>query len=103
MRFNGPPNAELQRARDVIDRGSVAAHRDGPAKGSQFVVRLPIPIPAIEPRPKHDAGLMPAPARRRILVVDDNNDCLSAVTWEDSEVGTVRNDWLFKEAGNDAL
>ncbi len=57
--------------------GTVQAHSDGPGQGSEFVVRLPLaprdaPPPAAEtPAGRHGAGAAP---RRRVLVVDDNED-----------------------------
>ncbi len=52
--------------------GRVEAHSDGPGRGSEFVVRLPLSAgpapPAPPPAPR------PAPAARRVLVVDDNAD-----------------------------
>lgn len=56
--------------------GRVSAHSDGPDKGSEFVVRLPVtsdaPSPLLNiPKPQ------PAPTKmspRRILIVDDNRD-----------------------------
>jgi CheY-like chemotaxis protein len=62
--------------------GSVAAHSDGPGRGSEFVVRLPIPIAqrALEARPAPDEKPMDAPARCRVLVVDDNNDAATSLS-----------------------
>jgi len=55
--------------------GTVEAHSEGPCRGSEFVVRLPI-VPALAPQPGRRAVEKPAlaAARRRILVVDDNRD-----------------------------
>jgi len=59
--------------------GRVEVHSDGPGKGSEFVVRLP--LAAVEPRPESrptkDGGEEARPsasANRRILVVDDIRD-----------------------------
>jgi PAS domain S-box-containing protein len=60
--------------------GGVEAHSDGPGKGSEFVVRLPLlrnPIPA-QPRPKPD-GDGDGPSCRRVLVVDDNRDAAESL------------------------
>jgi PAS domain S-box-containing protein len=58
--------------------GTVTAHSEGPGKGSEFVVRLPILIE----QPKHDtpkpAAVTTAPLRR-ILIVDDNTDTASSL------------------------
>jgi PAS domain S-box-containing protein len=55
--------------------GSVQAHSEGPGKGSEFVVRLPL---ATSPRSVGRAEPEPRPATvlasRRVLVVDDNRD-----------------------------
>ena len=53
--------------------GSVEAHSDGPGRGSEFVVRLPLAASPALAWP--DAARPPAElAPRRILVVDDNQD-----------------------------
>jgi signal transduction histidine kinase len=52
--------------------GTVAAHSDGPGRGSEFVVRLPAVngVPAVEPA----AERVSAAPSRRVLIVDDNAD-----------------------------
>jgi PAS domain S-box-containing protein len=60
--------------------GSVRAHSDGPGKGSEFVVRLPLvasPFPPgrAEPKPRPSTVL----ASRRVLVVDDNRDAAESL------------------------
>jgi CheY-like chemotaxis protein len=55
--------------------GSVSARSEGPGRGSEFVVRLPLPAgsPALTPRSDIlDRDRLPA--GHRILVVDDNRD-----------------------------
>ncbi|MBI2877708.1 MAG: response regulator [Candidatus Tectomicrobia bacterium] len=55
--------------------GSVEAHSTGPDQGSEFVVRLPLrPMPAPGPSPAAPSATAGVPARRRILLVDDNED-----------------------------
>jgi PAS domain S-box-containing protein len=59
--------------------GTVEARSDGPGKGSEFIVRLPLlPAPASEIlRPVQRAvGALPA---RRVLVVDDNRDAADSL------------------------
>ena len=54
--------------------GRVEAHSDGPGRGSEFVVRLPLAAagaPAEAPAAPRVAGVL---APRRVLVVDDNRD-----------------------------
>ena len=57
--------------------GSVQAHSDGPGKGSEFEVRLPLVASATEavaaaPPRRELAPARPAGGARRVLVVDDN-------------------------------
>ena len=69
--------------------GSVAAHSEGPGRGSEFVVRLPVmsaPPPCNGVLPES----MPAAKPRRILVVDDNTDAASSLAM------------LLKISGNEA-
>jgi PAS domain S-box-containing protein len=54
--------------------GTVEAHSDGPGKGSEFVVRLPLLAAGAEaPADADGPRLRPTP-RHRVLVVDDNRD-----------------------------
>jgi PAS domain S-box-containing protein len=50
--------------------GTVAAFSDGPQRGSEFVVRLPIGEPGATPAPERPRSM--SETGRRILVVDDN-------------------------------
>jgi signal transduction histidine kinase/CheY-like chemotaxis protein len=65
--------------------GSVEAQSDGPGKGSEFIVRLPAPrsapaAPAARKAPAaSDETRFAAPARRRVLVVDDNEDSATSL------------------------
>jgi len=56
--------------------GSIEAHSDGPGKGSEFVVRLPVvitqPSPGLHPA-NDDREKAPPAAKCRILIVDDNS------------------------------
>jgi CheY-like chemotaxis protein/two-component sensor histidine kinase len=57
----------------ALHGGTVEATSDGPDRGSTFVVALP----AVAPEIAHDARrirAVPPPARRKILVVEDNAD-----------------------------
>jgi PAS domain S-box-containing protein len=61
--------------------GTVEAYSDGPGKGSQFTVRLPVldtlARPSVEPDP--DASASAASSPSRILVVDDNRDSVESL------------------------
>ncbi|HEX5500143.1 MAG TPA: ATP-binding protein, partial [Thermomicrobiales bacterium] len=66
--------------------GSVEAHSDGPARGSEFVVRLPLAEPqacAAETGPPAESRTDDAPppkTPRRVLVVDDNKDSAATLS-----------------------
>jgi PAS domain S-box-containing protein len=55
--------------------GGIEAYSEGPGKGSEFIVRLPVVL-AAAPEPQPDAGEPPGRPQGggRILVVDDNAD-----------------------------
>ena len=63
----------VRRLVDMHD-GSIEAHSNGPDKGSEFVVRLPIMQPPDEPPPMSAGPRSTALTGSRILVVDDNKD-----------------------------
>jgi PAS domain S-box-containing protein len=60
--------------------GSVAARSDGLGKGSEFTVRLPVAETATQQLPKVKGEKTVAPAKRRILVVDDNKDSADSLS-----------------------
>ncbi|HVR97578.1 MAG TPA: response regulator, partial [Thermoanaerobaculia bacterium] len=63
--------------------GSVEAHSDGPGKGSELVVRLPVLVVPDSPGVQEggDNGeTARTEVRRRILVVDDNRDSADSLT-----------------------
>ena len=66
----------LVRRLTEMHNGKVEAHSDGVGKGSEFIVRLPLPEPKAEQTSEVEIGTTPpgAEVRRRILVVDDNVD-----------------------------
>jgi len=58
-----------------MHEGSIEAHSNGPDAGSEFVVRLPIPVQRPQELPPSVHGpSAAAPSGCRILVVDDNKD-----------------------------
>ncbi len=60
--------------------GSVEARSEGPGKGSEFLVRLPLAAEVESPRPASgEAEERRAPVARRILVVDDNRDAADSL------------------------
>jgi CheY-like chemotaxis protein len=57
--------------------GTVTARSDGPGRGSEFRVRLPLTVEPVREAPAPVAPATPSPPRltnRRVLVVDDNRD-----------------------------
>ncbi len=62
--------------------GTIEVHSDGPTKGSEFLVRLPlIPIANVLPDPKgmSDVGNAKRERSRRILIVDDSRDSVNTL------------------------
>ena len=61
--------------------GEIIARSDGPGRGSEFTVRLPIlPESDIESQAALPPAETPASPARRILVVDDNRDSADSLT-----------------------
>ncbi len=60
--------------------GTVEAKSEGPGKGSEFVVRLPVVIAAAEPQKSDGAAEHSVSCSRRILVVDDNRDSADSLS-----------------------
>ncbi len=62
--------------------GTVEARSEGYGKGSEFVVRLPVAaaVPAEETVRREDAGAGGESVKRRILVVDDNEDSANSLS-----------------------
>ncbi|NML46768.1 response regulator [Ramlibacter sp. G-1-2-2] len=76
----------LSRGLAALHGGSLEARSEGPGRGSEFTVSLPLPLPARASEPAAPAGEMaPAAASdaahpRRILIADDNADALTTMT-----------------------
>ncbi len=60
--------------------GTVEAKSDGPGKGSEFIVRLPVVIATEETRELARVAERPVMMPRRILVVDDNVDAANSLS-----------------------
>jgi CheY-like chemotaxis protein len=62
--------------------GSVDARSDGPGRGSEFIVRMPILIEHVplEFQPREVDEPIAARVRRRILVADDNRDAANTLS-----------------------
>jgi signal transduction histidine kinase/ActR/RegA family two-component response regulator len=81
--------------------GTVEAHSEGPGRGSEFVVRLPLLAAAAGGAPARAAGpaLRPTP-RHRVLVVDDNRDSADSLA---TLLRLVGNDVRTAYDGQEAL
>ncbi|HEX7054665.1 MAG TPA: ATP-binding protein [Burkholderiales bacterium] len=66
----------LTLARSIVERhrGSIEARSAGRGRGAEFIVRLPLAAAPGEQGKAREARPQPPPARRRVLVVDDNVD-----------------------------
>ena len=69
----------LVRSLVELHGGTVEAHSDGPGKGSEFVVRLPLPQRRRRSRRASRARRRRASPAQRILVVDDNRDAADSL------------------------
>jgi signal transduction histidine kinase/CheY-like chemotaxis protein len=68
-------------------QGTLTASSGGPGMGSTFRVELPISSPASQTEPEARPSPAAAPARRRILLVEDHPDTLDAARSLLSELG----------------
>lgn len=59
--------------------GSIEARSAGLGKGSEFIVRFPIPAEAIVDTGQPPAVSLPALTGRRVLIVDDNTDAATSL------------------------
>lgn len=58
--------------------GTISAHSDGPGRGAEFVMRLPVLRDEV-PDGRHDAMEGRAPVARRVLVIEDNADAAESL------------------------
>src|SRR6202035_3398617 len=62
--------------------GTISAHSEGPGRGSEFVIRLPLLLETTQSANGQQSGTRAdavPPVRRRILVADDNADALETL------------------------
>lgn len=59
--------------------GSIEARSEGPDRGSEFIVRLPLVIPPASDPPSHGQAAAKRLGHGRILVVDDNKDSANSL------------------------
>jgi PAS domain S-box-containing protein len=83
-RSTGGLGIGLHLVRRLIEmhEGTVTAHSAGENQGSEFVVRLPIPMPGLDAPETPVRAVTPrdhAAPRRRILLVDDNHDSVESL------------------------
>src|SRR5262245_8865145 len=96
-RAQGGLGIGLSLAKGLVElhRGSIEAHSDGPGRGSEFVVRLPVAAGVPAPETAFPAGEEPLPplTKCRILIVDDNRDSADSLSMlfqvMGNEVGTA--------------
>jgi signal transduction histidine kinase len=80
-RAQGGLGVGLALVRSLVEMhgGTVSAHSDGPGKGSEFVVRVPLSTSPVEPADAPAVGSVPRDGCRRVLVVDDNEDSAASM------------------------
>ncbi|MES1245112.1 MAG: ATP-binding protein [Acidobacteriota bacterium] len=81
-RSHGGLGIGLTLVRSLVERhgGRVEAHSEGPGRGSEFVVRLPVLAGAFSAEPVPQADGTPAlPGSARVLLVEDNVDAADAL------------------------
>jgi PAS domain S-box-containing protein len=78
-RGNGGLGIGLSVCKRLIEMhgGKVTAHSEGEGRGATF--RLSIPLASGRPQPAIDSNPLPYTAKRRILVVDDNEDAADTI------------------------
>lgn len=69
----------LVRGLVTLHGGTVNAHSEGPGRGCEFAVRLPLPDQAAPSSPGTSDSERPAVSSCRVLVVDDNRDAVDSL------------------------
>jgi two-component system CheB/CheR fusion protein len=71
----------LVKALVTLHDGEVSAHSDGPGRGSEFTVRLPLASPSVAAARQRALReeRSSAPTPRRVLIVEDNSDAASSL------------------------
>ncbi len=79
----------LVRSLVELHGGSVSAKSEGPGKGSEFIVELPVSVaaPAEAPEPTRATAPSPPAKASRVLVVDDNVDAAEILSDALRELG----------------
>jgi signal transduction histidine kinase len=77
----------LARRLTEMHGGDVAAYSDGPGRGSEFVVRLPLSKAA--PEIDHPPMMNAPRVRSRALIIDDNRDAATTMSMFVEELGGV--------------
>ena len=103
-RAKGGLGIGLALVRDLVNLhdGEVSASSDGPGKGSQFVVRLPMSVRSVASATTEERPSVPAYAlmHKRVLIVDDNESACEAVRIAVEMLGA---DALITHDGQSAL
>jgi signal transduction histidine kinase len=63
----------------ALHGGSIEAHSDGPGRGSEFAIRLPVAPHRASEQPADHVRVPAVAAGRRIMIVDDNKDAGDAL------------------------
>ncbi len=79
-RRDGGMGVGLAIVRQLVEAhdGRAEAYSDGPDRGTEIVIRLPL-AKETNVTANVDRSVIPSPARQRILVIDDNNDAREAL------------------------
>ncbi len=75
-RSDGGLGIGLALARGLVELhgGSIAAHSDGPGRGSEFTVRIPRTLPSASPASSPAQPMQSGAVTHNVLIADDNED-----------------------------